>query len=156
MGERGPVPKRDSQRRRRNKPETPTEQVAGAEQVDRPAPGEGWHPIARALWNSLGASGQATFYEPTDWSAAYLLCESMSRELHPQPVVVGDEVRMLELPPKAASLAAWRQMMAALLVAEGDRRRVRVELTRPAAQTQGGGAGGDLAWLDAARRRRPS
>ena len=48
-------------------------------------------------------------------------------------------------------------MMAALLVTEGDRRRVRLELERPPAgagggATGGGGAGGSVSWLDAARR----
>ncbi len=160
MGQRGPVPKREGQRRRRNKPEVETETAAGAADVVAPPGDDGWHPIARAWYDALGRSGQAKFYEPADWATAYLLADVMSRELHPQPVVVGDEVRMLNLPPKAASVAAWRATMAALLVTEGDRRRVRLELERPPAAGAGGGAGGggggDVAWLDAARRSRSS
>ena len=160
MGTRGPVPKRDAQRRRRNKPEVEATTAEGAPPSSAPAADEGWHPIARRWYDSLAGSGQSKFYEPCDWESAYLLAESMSRELNPQPMTVGHgdaaRIEMVALPPKAASLAAWRAMMAALLVNEGDRRRVRLELERPApgagAGGAGGGGGGPVLWLDAARR----
>jgi hypothetical protein len=64
-------------------------------------------------------------------------------------MVVGDDVRMVELPPKAASVAAWLKGMTALLVTEGDRRRAQLELQRPEAQE----AEGNVSWIEDARRR---
>lgn len=132
-GERGPVPKRSDQRRRRNQPEAGEPAVApGAAEVEQPDPDESWHPVALAWYRSLGESGQSHFYQPSDWHTAYLLAESMSRELKPQPLVVGEgedqRVEMVTLPPKAGSLTAWLKGMSVLLVSEGDRRRAGVEL----------------------------
>lgn len=131
MGDRGPVPKRSDQRRRRNK----TEPVAKAPSSGgaKPPPADAkWHPVAKRWFQSLEKSGQSRFYEESDWATAYLLAESISRELHPQPMVVGRgehaEIEMVSLPPKGASLAAWLKAMSSLLVTEGDRRRARLEL----------------------------
>jgi hypothetical protein len=74
--------------------------------------------VARRWFESLGRSGQSAFYVESDWSTAYMLAESMSREFN------------LPDPPKAASLAAWFKGMSSLMVMEGDRRRVRLELER--------------------------
>ena len=85
MGERGPVPKRSEQRIRRNKdyPEI-TKAEAGGHFPAPFEPDEAWHPIALEFWGSLQHSGQARFYEQSDWVAAYILCEHLSRELKPQ------------------------------------------------------------------------
>lgn len=133
MGSRGPVPQRSDQRRRENKPEHGELTVGvGAANVEVPEPDPNWHPVAAWWFASLAESGQSYWYEPSDWAAAYVLAESMSREMKPQPIVGKDgEVHMVTLPPKGASLAAWRQAMAALLVTEADRRRALVELQRP-------------------------
>lgn len=152
MGERGPTPKRSDQRRRTNKPAAgePTE-APGAPVVVRPDADPDWHPVAAAWFTSLAGSGQASFYEPSDWATAVVLAESMSRELKPQPLVVGDQVEMVSLPPKAASLAAWLKGMTALLATEGDRRRSALELQRDRGDE--GKEAGDVAWLDDARAR---
>ncbi|MGL4300279.1 MAG: hypothetical protein ACRCW4_14520 [Candidatus Neomicrothrix subdominans] len=126
-----------------------------------PAADDGWHPVARIWYDSLGRSGQSQFYTSSDWATAYLLAESMSRELHPQPIVVGRGpdavIEMHAVPPKGASLAAWLKGMAALMTTEGERRRARLELERAAgASAPTGGGGGDPVWLDAARRARRS
>ena len=155
MGSRGPVPKRSDQRRRTNQPEN-GELTKGkaAEVVEVPEPDPEWHPVARMWFESLAKSGQSHWYEPSDWASAYLLAESMSLELKPQPVVGKDgEVQMLRFPPKGASLAAWRAGMAALLVTEADRRRALVELERPTAGPEGGDA--DVADLARYRDRIP-
>ena len=151
----GPPPKRSSQRRRVNKPEVPVDSAAGAAKVTAPAPSEEWHSVARSWFESLAASGQSKFYEPSDWATAYLLAESMSRELSPQPITVGRgddaHVEMVALPPKGASLAAWLKAMTALMVTEGDRRRLRLELVRQQPAESEGAA--DVSELEAARRR---
>ena len=139
MGERGPVPKRSSQRRRRNKPDTTTgtPDITRAESgtptpPEAPAADEGWHPIAASLYESLTESGQRQWYEPSDWAAAYLMCESISRDLLPQVVGITDEGDVVKdtIPLKGASLAAYLKAFAGLGVTEGDRRRTRMELTR--------------------------
>lgn len=156
-GSGGPVPKRSDQRRRTNTPAAgPTKKAAGATNVAVPRPDPKWHPVAKRWLNSLARSGQAQFFEPSDWATAYLLAESMSRELNPQPIVIGKgdttEIEMQSLPPKAASLAAWLKGAAALLATEGDRRRLAIELERPRPAGEGEGDA-DVPHLDDARRR---
>lgn len=137
MGTRGPAPKRSDQRRRRNAPERPVKKVTGEQRGGgangRPPVNGKWHPVAKRWYQSLGESRQSVFYEPSDWALAYLLAESISRELVPQPVFddTGKEVAKVARPPKGASLAAWLKGMSALLVAEGDRRRLQIELELP-------------------------
>jgi len=66
---------------------------------------------------------------------AALLAESMSRELSPQPVVMKDgEVVMVSRPLRGSVVSAWLKALTALLATEGDRRRVRVEVQRPASE----------------------
>ncbi|OLT27793.1 hypothetical protein BJF83_17375 [Nocardiopsis sp. CNR-923] len=141
MGERGPVPKRSHQRRRRNKPdndgggEVTTAPAASTEPPPAPSADESWHPIARQWYESLAESGQRHWYEASDWATAYLIAESISRDLSPQVVGVTDDGEVVRdtIPLKGASLAAYLKAMSALLVTEGDRRRARAELTRTTA-----------------------
>lgn len=135
MGSRGPVPKRSDQRRRTNKSATVSGKVTKAPAADRvcaPTPDEEWHPVARRWFDSLSASGQSRFYEPSDWATAYLIAESISRDLNPQVVGVterGDAV-FESIPLKGASLSAYLKAFGNLLTTEGDRRRASVELQR--------------------------
>lgn len=133
MGERGPPPKRSNERRRRNKGSKPTEGKA-APVVKRPAVARDWHPIAKRWFNSLADSGQSKFYEPSDWAMAYVVAESISRDLKPQVVAVPEktgEPVFEKVPMKGASLSAYLKAMTSLMVSEGDRRRAGIELTRP-------------------------
>lgn len=156
MGSRGPIPKRAGQRHgHRSRNEPPPDTAPGADQIEVPDPDPGWHPVAARWFESLADSGQAAFYEPSDWALAVLLAETMSRELADQPMVVGKgdatRIEWTRQPITGASLTALLKGMATLLVTEGDRRRVRLELTRRSTDT-----GEDLeqvAWIDDARRR---
>lgn len=135
MGARGPAPKRAAERRRRNKDSAP-ESVDVAGPVEQPEPMEDWHPVAKGWYLSLADSGQAQFYEPSDWALAQVLAESMSREFKPQ--VVGVTVRddgsrdpiWADVPIKGASLSAYLKGMTNLMVSEGDRRRAQLEIER--------------------------
>ena len=133
MGARGPAPKRAAERRRRNKESSP-ESVEAIGPVDQPEPVDDWHPIAKNWYVSLAESGQAQFYEPSDWTLAQILAESMSRDLNPQPVWIGSreegEMEMIAQPIKGASLGAYLKGMTALMVSEGDRRRAQLEIER--------------------------
>lgn len=134
MGTRGPVPKKESQRRRSTPADKPVEHVVAARVVAIPEPDEDcWHPVALAWYLSLEPSGQSRFYEPSDWATAYLIAESISRDLSPQVVGItetGEVVRDV-IPLKGASLSAYLRAMAVLMVTEGDRRRLQLELERP-------------------------
>lgn len=150
-GAGGPVPKRSDQRRRTNSPGA--EQALGAAEVPVPEANADWHPVAAAWFASLSTSGQAAFYEPSDWATAVLIAESMSRDLNPQVVGVTDDgaTVMEQIPLKGASLAAYLKAFAVLLVTEGDRRRSRLELQRPqAAEPE---APAEVSELDAYRSR---
>lgn len=132
----GPPPVRDDERRRRNKDVVETTKVDLAEltqlEVEIPAADERWHPLAKLWYDALARSGQAIFYEPSDWATAYLTAESISRDLKPQVVGISEdgEAVMALIPLKGSSLSAYMKVFASLMVTEGERRRVRVELER--------------------------
>lgn len=117
MGERGPVGKRDSQRRRRNKHEVETLTAAGSPIVIAPEPGEDWEPLATDWYLSLGASGQSVFFEPSDWAFAQIVADTLSRYLRAGK-------------PNAVLFSSIMSAMSSLLTTEGDRRRLRIELSK--------------------------
>ncbi|MGI5530165.1 hypothetical protein ACQEVX_23080 [Streptomyces syringium] len=77
-----------------------------------------WHPIARRLWDSLRSSGQADFYQNSDWAFAYSLCEDLSYYKQ-----AGKRSGQM--------LQTIYSAFERLLISEGDRRRVRIELHEP-------------------------
>jgi len=135
MGTRGPVPKRSDQRRRANKPTSgEVSKAPAAAVVPVPETAEEWHPVAQRWFDSLAESGQSRFYEPSDWATAYLVAESISRDLNPQfvGVTAGDSSEPIYevIPLKGASLSAYLKAFGNLLTTEGDRRRASIELQR--------------------------
>lgn len=113
---RGPVPKRADQRRRRNA----TEPVTSAEgmPVTVPEAPAHWHPLALQMFDALKASGQSVFYQQSDWAFAVITCERLS-------VLLADEVT------QGAAWADVNAALARLMVTEGDRRRLRLEVSTP-------------------------
>jgi hypothetical protein len=101
-----------------------------------PKEDDDWHPAAKRWYTSLRKSGQQAFYEASDWAWAWIVAESISRDLKPQVVGIvedtGEVVRAI-IPMKGASLAAYLKAMTALLATEGDRRRAGMELERAGA-----------------------
>lgn len=146
----GPPPKREDERRRRNKDVIATEKINVAElaarDIEIPVADPDWHPIATMLWESLPRSGQAIFYEPADWAAAYFLCETIDRELKPKDIKVGQigggegstnvdyvfEAKIVPVP--GGSLSSILKGFGALMMLEGDRRKLRLELERAKAK----------------------
>ncbi|WP_031189821.1 MULTISPECIES: hypothetical protein [Streptomyces] len=128
MGAHGPIPKRSEERRRRNKDGGPevVQAPSGApvDLPDLPDPDPSWHPIAADWYLSLRDSGQAAFYEPSDWAMARYAAELMSRGLSS------------DRPPNGQYVSALDSVMARLLTTEGDRRRARIELERKPAGPQ--------------------
>lgn len=157
MGERGPVPKRSSQRRRKNKTVAEKAYAPRAPvKVKPPAAKATWHPAVRGWYASLKDSGQSAFYEPSDWALAQLIAESISRDLKPQVVGINEltgEAVMATIPMKGASLSAYLKAMTSLLVTEGDRRRAGLELERQSLIPDTGEESSDVTDLDDYRAR---
>lgn len=142
----GPIPKRSDQRRRRNAPDPGLGEITkalGARVVPVPPAYEDWDEIALDFYESLPRSGQSQFYQPSDWALAVVISESLSRDLKPQALLdqdgravldANDRPIMRRLPLKGANLSAYLKAMQSLLVTEGDRRRLRLELQSPGAE----------------------
>lgn len=120
MGMRGPIPKRDQDRVRRNKDVVETKKAAGAAKVTAPRADRDWHPIAKKWYNSLKKSGQSAFYEPSDWAYAFLIAHELT-------------VMLAEEKVRAGALQTIFAAMNDLLTTEGARRRMRIELERASA-----------------------
>ncbi len=116
-GTRGPVPKRSDQRRRRNAANPTTAVAPPAAPVPAPPLDFPAHPVAAGWYRSLSESGQAQFYEPSDWAAAQLVAFDLTRHLNSGRV-------------SAQMLAALWSAMGDLLTTEAARRRVRIEIER--------------------------
>ena len=111
-----PVPKRSDQvRRTNNKALVEKIEVEGSVTVPKPHPK--WHPAARQLWDSLPDSGQSRYYEPSDWAMAYVLMDDLSHYLRSHS-------------RQGVKLSALMSGFTTLLLTEGDRRRVRMEIER--------------------------
>lgn len=141
MGARGPAPARSDQRRRRNEPATPTITIELDGEVEVPTADESWHPTAAAWYASLAQSGQARHYEPSDWQNAHYCAGLMSRSLTEEKV-------------NAQLIAQVRGLMADLLVTEGARRRVGLEVVRKSATgEEGEQPSGNVTRMESRRRR---
>ena len=81
-----------------------------------PEPDPEWHPIALMLWDSLTKSGQQDFYQQSDWAFAWSICEDLSHYKNSKQ-------------RSAMMLSTIYSAMTSLLVTEGDRRRIRIELS---------------------------
>lgn len=113
----GPPPKKSSERRRRNKTETPVSTIKTSGSVAAPAEDQSWHPIAKRWWRSLKASPQHAYYQASDWAAAWLTAETMTRMLRAERL-------------SAQLMTQVWSMMGDLLTTEGQRRRLRIEIER--------------------------
>ena len=121
MGVKGPIPKRSTEGHRitqARKFEHGVEPVnVIADKVEPPEPDPGWHPIAAKLWESVKQSTFTRYYEPSDWIVLYSACDDLSnykKQERRSPTM----------------LAAVNTMLTSLLLTEGDRRRVRIEINR--------------------------
>lgn len=119
MGQRGPIGKRSEDiRGHRAKDEVEAITKVDVEgEVVQPAADPDWHPIAQQLWEAMGESGQSMFYEPSDWAVAYSLM---------------DDLTYYKRGTKRSGqmLQTIMSSLTSLLLTEGDRRRVALELNR--------------------------
>ena len=131
MGERGPVPNRDDDlaRPRSRKGGDQQETTKGTlYPATIPDPDPEWHPIALMMWDALLESGQKDYYQSSDWAFAYSLCEDLSRYKEP---LVNHTTGELYYKRSGQMLQTIYSAMGDLLISEGHRRRVRMELTAP-------------------------
>lgn len=128
----GPVPKRSEERIRRNIDVIPIEKVTAYGNVHQPPLAiDNAHPLVLDFYNSLGESAQSRYYEPSDWQYARLVLDTINTQLRRGGF-------------SAAMFPAVMSALSNLLVTEGDRRRVRLEVER---QNDEGGSVVDIAAL---------
>jgi hypothetical protein len=120
MGMRGPTPKHSSEvlgHRTKAEMAARTATVGrGAARVTIPKAPATWHPIAAQWYASLAQSGQAQWYEPSDWATALFVGEAMDNALCRQMV--------------PAMVSALLKACSDLLATESSRRRLAIELRR--------------------------
>ena len=137
MGARGPVPKRSDQRVRRNKPDVAVEKVESIGVVAVPELGfDDPHFLTVDLYRSLSESAQARFYEPSDYQIARAVLHFLDQQFKTSR-------------PSGQMVQSLFSQLTDLLLTEGARRRVRLEVER--AQ-----AGGDVIEVADLFRRRLS
>jgi hypothetical protein len=117
----GPVPKREEDRARTNAPEIPIETIEVYGEVTPPELNLpfGADQMVIDFYESLKKSAFAKYYEPSDWEYARLACFIMQR------IVSTNR-------PSAEMFKALQTALSNLLVTEGDRRRLRIEIARAA------------------------
>ena len=124
----GPPAKRNAERRRRNK-ESQNEVVKTTGRVPVPVLPKTAHAIARRWYLSLKTSAQSQFFEPSDWSAALIVVEQITR------LMADSNLSLLakdygNIGIRAGQFASLWAAMNDLLSTEGSRRRVRLEIER--------------------------
>ena len=136
MGARGPIPKTENElarpRERRGSDEQST--IHGERRPvtwDLPADPD-WHPIATQLYESVKTSGQSDFWQDSDWAIFYSLCEDISYYKTPSKATAINrktgEAHEYDKPRSGQMLQAIMSNLQDLLLTEGQRRRVRMEL----------------------------
>lgn len=118
MGVRGPVPNR-SDDLSRDRDADRGDRAPITKGKSRPAvipePDSGWHPIAKLIWDAACDSGQADFYESSDYAMLFSICDDISYYKS-----MGKRSGQM--------LASIYSAISSLLLTEGDRRRLRIEL----------------------------
>lgn len=118
MGVRGPVPNRsDDLSRDRDARRGAAAPVTKGQKRAATVPDAdpNWHKIAKLIWDGAIESGQTDFYESSDYAMLYSICDDISH-------YKGMSKRSGQM------LASIMSAMTSLLLTEGDRRRVRLEL----------------------------
>lgn len=118
-------PKRSDQLIRRNIPEVPVEKVTAigtvpVPELNIPNP----HPLVVDMYESLKESAQNKYYEPSDWQTARLAMYALNEELNATYKDGSSK------PISPMKLQVVNQMLAALMMTEGERRRARLEIER--------------------------
>lgn len=117
----GPVPNRSedlARPRERKGSDQQSVKTGEMRKVTIPHADSEWHPIARKVWDGLKTSGQADFFQNSDWAFAYSLMDDLSHYKKSGK-------------RSGQMLQSILSAMERLLVTEADRRRARIELSAP-------------------------
>lgn len=123
----GPIPNRESdlaRPRERKGGEVVVVTRGESRTVTWPRPDPEWHKIARDLYLACKKSGQADFYQQSDIALLFSLCDDLSY------------IKNQGYKRSAEMLKGVYAALGTLLVSEGDRRRVRIELHEPEPDTE--------------------
>ena len=115
---RGPVPKPESQRRRRNKPGSygAAEPVLADQTGEQPPLGFEAHELVADMWSALARSVEGRFYSAADWQRARL------------ELWYADRVMTAGQVPSANMWATIQRGLDGLLVSPAVKRRAGIEL----------------------------
>lgn len=134
MGDRGPLPNKDSDlarsRSRKGAEAQPAATMGVLRDVTIPDPDPEWGPVAHMLYESIKTSGIADFYQDSDWAFAFFVISEI--DVYRRKGVnkeTGEEYPTHR--PSGQMFAALAGAMTALGLTEGDRRRMRIELEKP-------------------------
>jgi hypothetical protein len=117
----GPVPKRSEDRIRYDGNVIDKVHAFGVVKKPDLGLGEFVHPIIVDFWDSVGESAQSRYYEASDWQYLRTCLHFLNQLLNSNK-------------PSAQMLTVVNQMLTDLLVSEGSRRRVRMEIERNTAK----------------------
>lgn len=122
----GPVPKDPEERVRRNKTgedgiEPSTYQLESTVVVPVVT---FTHPTIQRVWTSLRKSVNIKFFEPVDWAYAILILEQWEEELKSGKII------------GAMKLTALTSALEKVLIIAGDRRKLKIEVDRSAAEAE--------------------
>lgn len=132
----GPIPNRSedlSRVRDANRSERPTLKSGVLREVHIPDADPDWHPLATRLWEGMVSSGQADFFQNSDWALAYSLMEDLTRYKEPH---ANKDTGELYFKRSGQMLQVIMSTLSTLMVTEGDRRRLRIELSQPEIQEE--------------------
>jgi len=132
LGVSGPIPQPDDTlaRKRTRKGGDVKPLTVGERRPTRiPRADPQWHPIAKQLFNAVKRSGQSDFYQDSDWWLLYSLCEDLS--VYKTPRHEEEDGTVWYGRRSGQMLQTIMSSMERLLITEGDRRRVRIELQEP-------------------------
>lgn len=113
----GPVPKRSEDRIRYDGNVIDKVHAFGVVKKPELGLGDNPHPIITDFWDAVGESAQTRYYEASDWQYLRVSLHFLNKLLRSNK-------------PSAQMLTVVNQMLSDLLVSEGQRRRVRMEIER--------------------------
>lgn len=130
----GPIPRQEATlarpRERKGSNQQATTKGERRDVLWPPVPSE-WGPLARGLYEGARDSGQADFYQQSDVAYLTFVLEEMNRYMEPiTSRVYQDTGEVVQIYPKRSGqlFQALHSSMQSLLLTEGERRRVRIEL----------------------------
>ena len=94
-------------------------------------PDPNWHDIAKKIYEAVANSGQSDFYQDSDWAVLYSICEDISYYKTPRYYTDKKTGEQYEGKRSGQMLQSIMSSLQSLLLTEGDRRRVRLELQKP-------------------------